>query len=260
MDDSRCCAVFDFNPTLFFSGNLKSGRGGYCAIIYFFAIVINRIEHQVKLKRSFIVGIFLVVFGLVHGKTVPGFVIDVDGNRIEGEMKITAFCGSDAFRFNSFEQVSLHAAIKFRAQGKRRFKEYFPETINGFAFMFKQQWVVYTSTLAPYHYFGKIKSQPVFLRVIEIGQIKLFDRRRSYKLGSEEIVVADYYVADEADNLYRISGNDVKNLHAFLIAKLQMRDAFFDDIDYKVEIRNLKWIVMDYNDWIMLYSQVVKDI
>ena len=239
---------------------MKSVRDGYYAIFYFFAIVINRIEHQVNLKRSFIVGIFMVVFGLVHGKTVPGFVIDVEGNRIEGDLKITAFCGSDAFRFNSFEQVSLHAAIKFRAKGKRRFKEYFPESINGYAFMFKRQWVVYTSTLAPYHYFGKIKSQPAFLRVIETGHIKLFDRRRSYKLGSEEIVVADYYVADEVDNLYRLSGKDVKNLQAFLQDYLNMSDEFFEDINYSIEVRNLKWIVMDYNDWIILLSQSVKDI
>jgi len=209
----------------------------------------------VRRKASFIVGFLLLVCGLVHGKTVSGFIIDADGVRIEGDLKITAFCGPGVFRLNSFEQVSLHASIKFRAEGKRRFKEYYPESINGYAFLFKGQWVVYTSTLAPYHYFSKIKSHPAFLRVIETGTIKLFDRRRGYKLRAEEVVVADYYVADERDNLFRLSGKDVKNLQVFLQEKINMDVAFFEELSYKVEIRNLKWLIMDYNDWMIMSLQ-----
>lgn len=200
----------------------------------------------------------LCIVGL-EAKNVPGFIINSEGKRIEGAIKIGAFCSSDIFRINSFEQVSLHAAVRFRETGKS-FKEYFPGGINGFGFQFKGRWVVYISTLAPFHYFNKIKSKRAFLRIVESGPIKLFDLRRQCHLGDEKVVIPEYYLADECDNLFRLSGRDVVDIKDFLIEKLKVNEDFFKQIDYDIKIRNLKWLVMDYNRWLVSYNPTSRNI
>ena len=83
------------------------------------------------------------------------------------------------------------------------------------------------------------------------GHLILFDSKSLIKFGNNYSEVTDYYISDAQSKIFNIADNDYLKFEDYLIKQLKIEHEFITNQPYKINAKNIKTIILNYNQWIL---------
>ena len=188
----------------------------------------------------------------VSAKEVDGYIIVKGGGKIQGSIRLTSVhFPSGAISINNINYVPLYVSVFFKENDSKRYKEYFADEIDGFSFYYQDQQIFFFSIGLPVREWGEIKTYKKFLRLVVNGHFILFDSKSLIKFGNNYSEVTDYYISDAQSKIFNIADNDYLKFEDYLIKQLKIEHEFITNQPYKINAKNIKTIILNYNQWIL---------
>lgn len=203
------------------------------------------------MRNKVVAMVLLLIIPLsISAKKVDGFIIAKDGNKIYGQIRLTSVhYPSGAISINNINYTPLYVSVFFQEKGTKRFKEYYPEDIDGYSFFYDDQQIYFFSIGLPFNEWGRTKIKKKFLRLVEAGHLILFDSQTLIRMGYEYSEFTDYYISDNKNNISNLANNPYSNLEEYLVKHIKIEREFLRNQPYKIHIRNIKRIIRSYNNW-----------
>jgi hypothetical protein len=195
--------------------------------------------------------ILLIAVLNLSAKGVDGYIIAKGGEKIYGSIRVSSVhYPTGAISINNINYTPLYVSVFFKETGKKRFKEYFADEIDGFSFYYQDQQIFFFSIGLPVREWDQVKMHKKFLRLIVNGYFILFDSKSLVRFGDNYTEVTDYYVSDAQNKVFNIADYDFAHFKEFLLKQLKMEPEFIKNQPYKINAKNIKTIIINYNQWV----------
>jgi len=202
--------------------------------------------------------IFVVIFSInsIIAKEVDGYIIKTNGEKVYGFIRLTSVhYPTGAVSINNINYVPLYVSVFFKERDGKRFKEYFANQIDGFSFYYQDQQLFFFSIGMPVREWNQVRMHKKFLRLLINGHLILFDSKSLIRYGNNYTEVTDYYVSDAKNIISNIADNEYAKFEDYLVKHLKIDEEFIRNQHYKVNAKNIKTIILNYNKWISSKSQ-----
>jgi hypothetical protein len=184
-------------------------------------------------------------------KEVDGYIIAKGGEKVYGSIRLTSVhYPKGAVSINNINYTPLYVSVFFKEKNGKRFKEYFADEIDGFSFYYQDQQIFFFSIGLPVREWNQVKIYKKFLRLVVNGHLILFDSKNLIRFGNNYTEVTDYYISDAQNKIFNLADNDFSNFDDFLIKQLKIDTEFLRNQPYKINAKNIKSIIINYNQWV----------
>jgi len=202
------------------------------------------------LKVIYIIAL-IILYGSVNAKELDGYIITKNGDKKHGFIQVSSvnYPNGDVI-VNNINYLPFYVSVLFKESGTKTFIEYFAQDIEGFSFIYGGQEIFFFSIQLPYQSWGKPKYRKKFLRLIVNGTLILFDHKRQVYYGYNYTESTEYFISDQLNRIIDVSDNDYPTLEEFLLKECKMDQEFIRNQPYKINVRNLKEIIYNYNRWV----------
>jgi hypothetical protein len=171
--------------------------------------------------------------------------------RVYGSIRLTSVhYPKGAVSINNINYTPLYVSVFFKEKNGKRFKEYFADDIDGFSFYYQDQQIFFFSIGLPVREWNQVKIYKKFLRLVVNGHLILFDSKNLIRFGNNYTEVTDYYISDAQNKIFNLADNDFSNFDDFLIKQLKIDTEFLRNQPYKINAKNIKSIIINYNQWV----------
>jgi hypothetical protein len=154
----------------------------------------------------------------------PGYVIDLKGDTIKGEIKIPRsgkeyeLFGKVSIKISAYEQKNFKAA---------KVKEY---NLDGYSYIPK-----------------KVDSEMVFMKRVSTGALNLYEYKfLDFLMGKEEVKTEYYIEKNGEDDLVRLKSGKFKKQVSEIISD---NEELVKEIEENYEYNNIADLVNEYNSW-----------
>ncbi len=204
-----------------------------------------------NLKHYLLLILVLIGMADLSAKEVDGYIIAKGGEKVYGLIRLTSVhYPSGAVSINNINYTPLYVSVFFKEKNGKRFKEYFADDIDGFSFYYHDQQIFFFSIGFPVREWNQVKIYRKFLRLVVNGYLILFDSKNLVRFGNNYTEVTDYYISDAQNKIFNLADNDFSNFDNFLIKQLKIDAEFLRNQPYKINVRNIKSIIINYNQWV----------
>lgn len=201
--------------------------------------------------RFLYLSIFLsLIYSSLSARELDGFIVFNNGNKIEGKIRVTSVnYPTGAITVNNINYVPLYVSVFFKENGTRRFKEYYANDIDRFGFVYDGQDIYFFSVALPVKEWNQFKYKKKFLRLLVNGQLVLYDNKSLVKFGNDYTEITDYFISDNHNNVTNVADNEYATFEDYLVKGLKIDKEFLKNQPYKINIRNIRDIIYNYNKW-----------
>jgi hypothetical protein len=204
-----------------------------------------------NLKHYLLFIFVLIGMADLSAKEVDGYIIAKGGEKIYGSIRLTSVhYPTGAVSINNINYTPLYVSVFFKEKNGKRFKEYFADDIDGFSFYYQDQQIFFFSIGLPVREWNQVKIYKKFLRLVVNGHLILFDSKNLIRFGNNYTEVTDYYISDAQNKIFNLADNDFSNFDDFLIKQLKIDTEFLRNQPYKINAKNIKSIIINYNQWV----------
>ncbi len=194
--------------------------------------------------------LFICIYFQLHSKEADGYIITKGGEKVYGSIRLTSVnYPTGAISINNINFVPLYTSVFFKEKNAKRYKEYFAKEIDCFSFFFQDQQIFFFSIELPVREWNQIKMHKKFLRLVVNGHLILFDSKSLIKFGNNYTEVTDYYISDAQSHIFNIAENNYPKFEDFLSKRLKIEREFIRNQHYKINAKNIKKIIVNYNQW-----------
>ncbi len=229
---------------------------------------------QNYMSRSFLFRIWITLFmlwgstTLAEAKKAEGYVVYPNGDSICGLVKVSQVnLMNQGIVLNGVELEPFHYMVTFKEQNGSRFKTYKVDEIREFGFNFQgvayqfRQFTLHSNTFV-----GKDQTRNRFLCLMFEGEVALYKdiiRRnsgvhpQSPAMNRQASVYYEYYLFNKKQGLSKaVKTNDCKELLQ-LLARYEIDGNFLDQLPDDVSFKDLKSVLLQYEEWKELQKPVL---